>query len=88
MNSRLVEVCENHRGSNVLGKVWGEIREIYSEEINRNHAERCICCNVKRSDVSYRKELEETVCSVCLSLVNKLFIQVECSYYHFIKSVL
>ena len=65
MPHKMATVVEHHRGSNVLGLLWEEIREIYYDEINKNTVEKCDLCLVKRSDVEWRKEREEKLCSNC-----------------------
>ena len=35
MNRRLAEVTNEHRGTNKLGEIWEEIRELYSNEIQK-----------------------------------------------------
>ena len=65
MNARLAKVTASHRGSNVLGEIWEEIRELYANEISINTPLRCESCETRRSDVTWNKEAEERLCTFC-----------------------
>ena len=65
MNSKLAKVCTSHRGSNILGEIWEEIRELYMNEINVDFPLKCNSCQNKRSDVKWNKESEENLCTFC-----------------------
>ena len=67
MSENLASVSESHRGSNVLGLLWEEIREIYHKEIYKEHVFRCELCRIRRSDVQYHREQEKNLCTLCIS---------------------
>ena len=65
MSPRLVAVSKTHRGANVLGQLWEEIRELRWEEIQKRYVMRCNKCKQKRSDVKFVRDLEEVRCDPC-----------------------
>ena len=65
MTSRLASVSSSHRGSNILGLLWEEIRELYHDEIYQDSTQICEFCSSQRSDASWRKEMGEILCSNC-----------------------
>ena len=65
MLEKLVNVSHSHRGSNVLGQLWEEIREVYNNEIQMETCLRCEQCGSRRSDVMWNREEEKDLCSTC-----------------------
>ena len=65
MQERVATVTTNYRGKNMLGSIWEELRESKWSEINSTRVERCADCKVKRTDVKYRKEEEQKLCTMC-----------------------
>ena len=55
---------EEYRGRNVLGQIWNDIKQNYTEEIGTHDvlAKRCISCLRRRSDIN-----SQILCTSCLN---------------------
>ena len=67
MKPRLVAVSNTYRGTNMLGTLWEEIRELFASEIEMKECNKCSACQQKRTDATFNREMEQYVCTQCLS---------------------